>query len=513
MKKHLLLFTFFCCIGSLAEIKATAQIGDRLVIGKDTLELLDCPIVYDPLLRAKVDQRLSRKVEMTGCWRGYIATWRIENGRIYLEEIYDGWNREENNTPVSLEGIFDAYKDEKGRILASWFNVKIYAGSGRIVQFDGDGFERKYENEMMYDIYKGIVIDEQHYRNYVIKSSIPNREVIDDIVKFNFNGDLFPELADKRVTADLTIQPNINGQIDSINTIRWEINRQWDISLAPDHPYMKELKRCIDLIPDWKVAFIRGKIEEIRLVVCLWDKKGCHSLLQRKEIPDFIDIDKKRYALRIFPLQYDTYVYARLLPFLPVNGPRNYTAIWEMVNKQLFLKSIQLWNAPNPFPLEKIFPEASIGEPIKATWYSGEILCTQGKGKYSPTEIIYKFKKGRLTSKTTIQNYKTSINQPSYERCLKSLQSINWNLDPELTGSTIRVYWTAYPNKSGKAKKIDIEIYASGNEQKSNIITDPKNPYIKACRKALRKVIWNVEYIRGKVRPTTGTFIAQTIQE
>ncbi len=521
MKKHLLLFTIFCCISSLAEIKATAQIGDRLVIGKDTLELLDCPIVYDPLLRAKVDQRLLKKVESTACWRGYIATWRIENGKIYLEEIREGWDRNEKYTPVSLEGIFDAYKDEEGRILASWFNVKIYAGSGRIVQLDGDGFERKYENEMMYDICKGIVINEQHYRNYVKKASLAKRQSVENIVKFNFNGDLFPELADKRVTADLIIQPNINGQIDRINTITWEINREWGISLAPDHPYMKELKRCVDLIPDWEVAFIRGKIEEIRLVVCLWDKKGCRSLAQPADNPDSIYIDQKRYALRGFPLQYDTQIYARLLPFLPVNGLRNYTAIWELADKRLFLKSIQLWKTSDPFPLKSIFPEARPGEPIEAIWYSGELFCTQGNDltygsnkAYYPTEIFCTLKEGVLISQTAYQNFRKSMTQQNYNDCLRSLQSINWNLKPEFVGKNIQVSCDVTPNQIGKADKLTIKINVSGSgEDKTKYtITDPENPYIKACRKTLEPVSWSVQYKRGQILPVHELFFVRDMR-
>ncbi len=406
MKKHLLLFVLFCCISSLAEIKATGQEGDRLIINKDTLQLLDCPIEYDSLLRTKVSQRLLRKSASTGCWRGYVATWRIENKKLYLVSIRE--YPEENN--VSLEGIFDAYKDDQGRILASWFSKKTYTATGKILRYSHMGFNRNYEYETRYDIQKGVVVDERHYQNYIKKSSLveenPYYEIaLYKVIMSNFNGDLFPALANKRLRVSLSILPNADGQIDSLEILGWAIDGKKKKPFAANHPYVKELKRCLALVPDWEVSFIRGKIEKNLVSIALWNKKGCRSTPWNEKNYDSIYIVQKYYALKTFPLQYDTRLYARLLPFLPVNGLRNYTAIWELANERLYLKSIRLWNDPKPFPLEKIFPEARPGEPIEASWYNGEIVCKLGKEisnstAYNPPELFcaFKLKKGRLIS-------------------------------------------------------------------------------------------------------------------
>ena len=523
MKRYVLLFALFCCISSLVEIKATAQQGDRLIINKDTLQLLDCPIEYDTLLGSKVRQRLLKKSLSTGCWRRYVATWRILDNKLYLEAIQE-YPKENNNNDVSLEGIFDAYKDEQGRILASWVSGKTYAASGKRLRYWNMDFYRNYEYETRYDIQKGVVVDEQHYQNYIKKSSLGEespfyKDAFYKVIMSNFNGDLFPALANKNLKVDLSIRPNTDGQIDSLKILDWVLDGKKIKPFAANHPYAKELKRCLALVPDWKVSFIRGKIENIEASIDLWSKKGCRSITRNEENNDSIYINQKFYALRAFPLQYDTRLYARLLRFLPVNGLRNYTAIWELANERLYLKSIRLWNDPKPFPLEEIFPKARPGEPIEASWYDGETLCTQGETlnystEYYPTEILCTFNKGRLTSQTAYQNYVIPINEQSFQHRKDLLQSLDWTLDPGFVGKRIYATCTAYPNRDGKAEKLEIEISVSGfgKNYLNYKITDPDNPYIKACRKALEQVIWEVQYKRGQVLPTHESFFVWNIR-
>lgn len=65
---------------------ATGQIGERIIIGQDTLEMLACPVETDGLLSRQVQERLSGKGVNTGLWRGYVGLWRLENGNLYLEK-------------------------------------------------------------------------------------------------------------------------------------------------------------------------------------------------------------------------------------------------------------------------------------------------------------------------------------------------------------------------------------------------------------------------------------------
>ncbi|UVP49430.1 hypothetical protein NXW88_17325 [Bacteroides cellulosilyticus] len=65
MARKLLLFHLlsFCC---LLSANATGQIPDLVIIGKDTLMLLECPIEHDSILSRRVSERLSREGGMHG---------------------------------------------------------------------------------------------------------------------------------------------------------------------------------------------------------------------------------------------------------------------------------------------------------------------------------------------------------------------------------------------------------------------------------------------------------------
>lgn len=63
MARKLLLFHLlsFCCL-----LSANGQIPDLVIIGKDTLMLLECPIEHDSILSRRVSERLSREGGCTG---------------------------------------------------------------------------------------------------------------------------------------------------------------------------------------------------------------------------------------------------------------------------------------------------------------------------------------------------------------------------------------------------------------------------------------------------------------
>lgn len=110
MKILILMVICSCCFAGAA--KATGQFAERIIIGQDTLGMLACPIDADTVLRRKVSQRIERAGIVTGLWRKYIGTWRLEEGQLYLEKL-ETWDKD----IIDLGGIFDAYR-ENGRIAA-----------------------------------------------------------------------------------------------------------------------------------------------------------------------------------------------------------------------------------------------------------------------------------------------------------------------------------------------------------------------------------------------------------
>lgn len=156
MARKLLLFHLlcFCCLFSA---QATGQISDLIIIGKDTFMLQTCPIEHDSILSKQVSERLSQEDFCTACWRGYQATWQIEDDKLILKKIEDSkslfaYPDTVPEVTVDLNGIFDQYQDKRGRIVASWFSGELKVVSGEQIYYVHTGFNREYENETDYQV-------------------------------------------------------------------------------------------------------------------------------------------------------------------------------------------------------------------------------------------------------------------------------------------------------------------------------------------------------------------------
>ena len=139
MARKLLLFHFlsFCC---LLSANATGQIPDLIIIGKDTLMLLECPIEHDSILSRRVSERLSREGGCTACWRNYQALWQIEDDKLILKKIEDSKSifADPDTIPevtIDLNGIFDKYRDKKDRVTATWFSGELKVVSGKQIYY------------------------------------------------------------------------------------------------------------------------------------------------------------------------------------------------------------------------------------------------------------------------------------------------------------------------------------------------------------------------------------------
>ena len=262
MKK--VLFVILNLFVALFVCRATGQMGDRMIIGRDTFELLTLPLEEDSVLSSLVRQRLSG-LWSTGCWRGYQGEWELADGVLYLnklvdyESLYQDSDARSTETGVCLDSIFDAYR-EKGRIKASWFSGELRLAKGDFIYYVHSGFARVYPEEWFYQVKKGVVTGKLHYRNRFRPAHL-TFEGNFYVLMHLFRNDKFPELRDKRLAAILTVQPKADGSLDSLRRSSLFV-KGFELRLdAPRdtvHPYWVELMRCLRLIPDWDVLIDRG---------------------------------------------------------------------------------------------------------------------------------------------------------------------------------------------------------------------------------------------------------------
>jgi hypothetical protein len=103
----------------------------------------------------------------TGNWRGYVATWKIENDHLYLVKldtwICRGWN-ENTCRKVNLQRLFGK-RYRNGKVLANWFSGELRMPDGKMLQYVHMGYGSVYEREIMLRIESGKLVNESTIDN------------------------------------------------------------------------------------------------------------------------------------------------------------------------------------------------------------------------------------------------------------------------------------------------------------------------------------------------------------
>ncbi len=124
----------------------TAQVHERLIYEGERMSMAYCPPLPegDPRLQmrsAAEMQHCDPVIFSTACWRGYIATWAIREGRLYL---------------VDIAGRYKLASEEP--IFADWVSGVLRVPRGKVARYAHMGFATVYESELHITVEKGQVV-------------------------------------------------------------------------------------------------------------------------------------------------------------------------------------------------------------------------------------------------------------------------------------------------------------------------------------------------------------------
>lgn len=128
----------------------TAQAAEKLIYKGEQLSLCNQPL--GPFIQSN---RLPFKFEATSTalWRGYIGTWAIEHERLYLIAIHGG---------IGMEKLFPGFTHG---VFAHWYTGTLRCPRGALLKYVHDGFRSVYEEDLFFDVSKGVVSNERLVRN------------------------------------------------------------------------------------------------------------------------------------------------------------------------------------------------------------------------------------------------------------------------------------------------------------------------------------------------------------
>jgi len=122
----------------------TAQIHEKLILNGEMTTMMSTPSL--PIDHPRLDKLRDRQVHnssitrSSACWRKYLGTWELKDGKFYL---------------VHIEGISTIRGN--GPIFADWFSGELRIPAGEVIQYVHMGYHSVYEEDMFILIEEGIV--------------------------------------------------------------------------------------------------------------------------------------------------------------------------------------------------------------------------------------------------------------------------------------------------------------------------------------------------------------------
>ena len=248
--------TLFIFLFSTQLSLATGQGSELIIYEEDTLELLSLPLEgYLGEYEDRIEKYPLLKLTCsTGLWRGYQGLWKLENGELFLVDVFLCAKKDKS--------ILDELFDSEAPIKANWFTGNLFIQHGKIIKYHHSGFQRYYEEETAIEIANGKVCGKQHFLNGYRandRNFSSNPDSIMAEVYNRINWDNLPKFSkDYKVFVNLK-----TGKVDSLTIIH---------SKAPEL-YIHEVQKVLDEFPQLKKFYSRNKpIQEVYTFPVIFSK-------------------------------------------------------------------------------------------------------------------------------------------------------------------------------------------------------------------------------------------------
>jgi hypothetical protein len=139
---------------------ATAQAPDLLLLRGTEYSILTNPL--EPFLTMHPEKRPSSEIISTGSWRGYLATWAIQNGRFNLIKIEVLARKKTDDDSFDTEYVDATATVFPGQktVFAEWFTGHVIIPSGKRVEYVHMGYGSTYKKYRLLRVERGVVMKE-----------------------------------------------------------------------------------------------------------------------------------------------------------------------------------------------------------------------------------------------------------------------------------------------------------------------------------------------------------------
>jgi hypothetical protein len=100
----------------------------------------------------------------TALGRGYVGTWEIVEGRLYLIDLVGGLR---DGRTVAMDTFFPGGAD---RVFAQWYSGTLRVWQGKLLRYVHHGYASSYERDLLIEIENGVVTNIKGQQNGIATS-------------------------------------------------------------------------------------------------------------------------------------------------------------------------------------------------------------------------------------------------------------------------------------------------------------------------------------------------------
>lgn len=142
------------------DVFATAQIPDQLIYKGTTYHLNNNPL--ETYFKEHPKKRPEGDITSSALWRGYIATFTIEDQMLILKDIqvqvYEHEEGKEEWRPnVTLKSVLKEVFPEEKKLIIDWCSEILILPSGEIEDYVHHGYASTFEQYLLLEIKEGVL--------------------------------------------------------------------------------------------------------------------------------------------------------------------------------------------------------------------------------------------------------------------------------------------------------------------------------------------------------------------
>jgi len=147
-------------------VSATAQIPDRLIYQGKSYNLHNNPLeVY---FKEHPKKRPEGDISSTALWRGYIATFEIQNQTLILKDlevqVYQHQEGQEEWMPnVTLKSVLNTVFPEGNTLKIDWCTEVLILPSGKLKDYVHHGYASTFEQYVLLEMKAGVLLQSKKF--------------------------------------------------------------------------------------------------------------------------------------------------------------------------------------------------------------------------------------------------------------------------------------------------------------------------------------------------------------